>query len=427
MNAVKTLFLAIVFALGSSIAHARPDDNLISQLISQGQFATAQQVLEQGEPSELDKMFFVARVLKATGRSGEAITLFVEILNREPNYINARRELAHTLLTARKFEAARTQLEILQRIDPAPQMQAGYRQMQGVIDQNRPVGISGVFALTPSSNINNGTTNTEFETVLGPFVIDPNTQPVSGVGLQLGLSGYFRKVINTESRISLKWSATASLYEDPAFSSINANISLPFERRTAKGGFSLGPYYRTSWNQSGLSQQATGLRLAADWRLSDQNRLALTLAYESRAFPAAPFQDGTFSSETLSFSRQINPSLSYRLSTAFEQSVPFAASSAHLAYGGGKVFASINKAWPGGLRTGFGLETGYRQFVGDYPLTTSPRRDRFYGVNASLSHARVNVVGFVPSLRCAYTANSSNVAFFDFDVLDCTLGLSKEF
>jgi len=427
MNFFKTLFFAAIWASGISVAHARPDDNLISQLIGQGQFATAQQVLEQGDPTELDNMFFVARVLKATGRPEEAIALFVEILNRDPNYINARRELAHTLLTSGKYEAASTQLGILQRIDSSPQMLAGYRQMQGVIDRNRPVGISGVFALVPSSNINRGTSNSKFVGTSIILNIDPTSQPVSGIGVQLGVSGYFRKVIDAQNRISLNWSLSGVFYKDKALSSLNGQLSLPYERRFANGGISIAPFYRTSWNQDGLNQQATGLRFSADRRISGQNQLALSLSYEERDFPTADYQNGSFSSESLSFNRQINPSLSYQLGVAFEQSKPFATTSAHLSYDGGKLFASVSKAWDGGLRTGLGLEAGYRDFVGDFPLTTSPRYDQFYGINATLSHARVQIAGFVPSLRCGYTFNTSNVAFFDFEVVDCTLGITKEF
>ena len=427
MKKLITILAAGCMALAATVASARPDDSLISQLISQGQFATAEKVLKQGDPTDLDKMFFVARVLKATGRVDESIKLFAEILNQNPNYINARRELAHSLLAAKKYNAASTQLGILQRIDQNPQMLAGYRQMQGIIDQNRPVGISGVFALIPSSNINKGTSNTTFVTSLGTLVIDPSSQPVSGVGVQIGVSGYFRKVLDAQSRISLNWSLTGVLYENRAYSSVNGEFSVPYERRMAKGGYSLAPFYRVSWNDAGLSQQASGLRFSADRKLSTQNTLALALTYEERDYSSASYQNGAFSSETLSFSRQINPSLSYAVGTAFEQSGVFDPTKTHLAYNGGKLFASVNKAWDGGLRTGFGLEVGYRQFVGDYPLTTAPRADEFYGVNFTLSHARVQVAGFVPSLRCAYTFNTSTIAFFDFDVVDCTVGLSKEF
>lgn len=427
MNKTLLVILASLMALTAFVADARPYDSLISQLIGQGKFGTARDVLLQNEPTELDKLFFLARVFKATGRSDDAIAVFVEILNRDPNYINARRELAHTLLVSGKYNAAQTQLNLLQNIDSNPQMQLGYQQMLGVIDQNRPVGISGVFALLPSSNINKGTSNTEFVTVLGPLVIDENSLPVSGVGVQVGVSGYFRKVIDAQSGLSLKWAVTGSFYSPPEFSTVNADISVPYERQTQRGGYSLAPFYRASWAQTGLSQQASGLRFSADRRLSDQNRLALSLTFEVRDYPLAAFQNGAFSSETLSFSRQITPSLSYTLGVAFEQSAPFAGTSAHLAFEGGKAFVSVSKAWQGGLRTGVGLEAGYRQFLGNYPLTTAPRFDGFSGVNFSLSHARVQIAGFVPSLRCAYTFNTSNVAFFDFEVVDCTMGISKEF
>lgn len=157
----------------------------ISRLISTGQIEAARIVLEAQSPSEADRLFFEGRVLKAQRKFPEAIRVFRQVLQIDPNYINARRELAHTLLLNRDYGPAEYHFDALLQIDQNEQMRDGYRGFLNVIEQNKPVGFSGYFSLLPSTNVNRGTANTVFDTTLGQFVIDPNSQAESGVGVQL--------------------------------------------------------------------------------------------------------------------------------------------------------------------------------------------------------------------------------------------------
>ena len=133
------------------------DTSNISRLISTGQIEAARIALEAEDPSQADRVFFEARILKAQGRLPEAINAFRQVLQIDPNYINARRELAHTLLLNRDYGPSRFHFLQLLKIDPNDQMRNGYREFINVIDQRKPVGFSGYFSILPSTNVNRGT------------------------------------------------------------------------------------------------------------------------------------------------------------------------------------------------------------------------------------------------------------------------------
>ena len=205
----RSMLSALIWAgsftvCGATLAQS-PDESNISRLISTGQVEAARIALEVQNPSQADRVFFDGRILKAQRRFPEAINAFRQVLQIDPNYINARRELAHTLLLNRDYGRARFHFEELLKIDQNDQMRDGYRGFLNVMDQNKPIGFSGYFSILPSSNVNRGTTNIVFDTNLGQFVIDPNSQAESGVGVQLGFSGYFRHLTSPTSRISLNW------------------------------------------------------------------------------------------------------------------------------------------------------------------------------------------------------------------------------
>ena len=212
-NHSRTLLSALLWAgsfvaCGAAFAQSADTPN-ISRLISTGQIEAARVAFDGQNPSQADSAFFEAQILKAQRRFPKAIRAFRQVLQIDPNYINARRELAHTLLLNRDYGPARFHFEELLKIDQNDQMSDGYRGFLNVIDQNKPVGFSGYFSILPSTNVNRRTTNTVIDTNLGRFVIDPNSQAESGVGAQLGFSGYFRHLTSPTSRISLNWGVSA--------------------------------------------------------------------------------------------------------------------------------------------------------------------------------------------------------------------------
>lgn len=192
----------ILFVSAHGTASAQNIDSAISQLNSSGRIQEAQELLNSTDASVNDKVFFIGSVLKAQRQYAKAIAVFREILARDPCYLNAGRELAHTYLLVGSFGEAEYQFKLLQEIDPLPQMQPVYRRYLQVITKNKPSGVSGTFALVPSSNVNRGSALSEFDDGLGTAKISEDSKAKSGVGLQLGLSGFFRKTLDRQSRLT---------------------------------------------------------------------------------------------------------------------------------------------------------------------------------------------------------------------------------
>ena len=157
-------------------ASAQNADNLISRLISVGRVDDARRILESTDPG-----------------------------------IN---ELAHTFLLAGELDIAEFHFRRLLDVDPEPAMHPVYRRYLAVIARNKPVGISGSMALVPSSNVNRGSSLIEFEDDFGRAVISEDSRAQSGTGLQLGLSGYVRRIIDRDSRLTFNWALLGVVYRE---------------------------------------------------------------------------------------------------------------------------------------------------------------------------------------------------------------------
>lgn len=418
------LIKAGVFAFSSAASAQEINAPNISRLISTGHIEDAQLALEAQNPSQADRLFFAGRVLKAQGQFHDAIQVFRRVLQVDPQYINARRELAHTLLLNRDYSPAEYHFNALLKIDSNEHMKDGYQQFLNIISENRPIGFSGSFSILPSTNVNRGTTNTVFNTTLGQFVIDPDSRPESGVGVQLALSGYFRHLIDTASRVALSWSLSGTRYPKSYYNSTTGDIALSYERVTGPGRWFLSPYYRKTNRQDNASNDARGLRFGVTHRLTAKNWLGFTALHENRIYSEQHFQNGTFSAASLSLNHQINPSVSVSGRLSLERGRPKAE---HLRYDAYKLHAETLKFWEGGLQTSFGLEVGRRNFVGMVPLTNTRRDDHVYTINIAVQHSKIDIKSFTPNLSCAHTINRSNVVFYDYNATECQASLSQNF
>lgn len=396
----------------------------ISQLVSLGMISKAQEQLEKTNPSALDRLFFQGQVLKSSGDFQQAIKVFREILSRDPLYINARRELAHTLLITGRYSAARVNFVRLLEIDQNAEMRAGYRNFLNLVDRQKPSGLSGYFTLLPSTNINRGTENTVFDTDLGQFIIAPGNQPASGVGYQLGVSGFFRQLLTSKSRLVLNWGISGIAYDTSAYNRATGKLSLSYEQAMDNGGWAFTPYTNYSWQEGGDTMRGIGLRFTLDQKISENAQISVNLRHEYRDYFSRSYLSGDFSSARFALGYSVNPRFSLNAGVVFENSNPEAA---HLQYSSYKGFAGISNTWENGLETSFGVEVGSRGFEGNFPLTSTPREDQYYGVKFSLQNSRTNYAGFTPRISCAYTNNRSNIALYVYDATECQITVSKEF
>ena len=427
---VWALFLALVicgagdaFAQSSSDRQLSPDKQVFD-MINAGRFEAAQDLLDTQSPSKADRLFFSGRVLKVQGHLPEAIDTFRQVLVLDPQYIKARRELGHTMLLAGQYDVAEFQFDELLRIDPNTEEHPAYEHFLNIIGQNKPLGFNAFVALVPSTNINRGTTNATFDTANGVYVINATSKASSGVGKQMGFSGFARRNLSPTSRATLAYSVEGTRYNDSIYNYVTGTVSLSYEKRLESGHWSISPYLRVMQRKDQADYTALGLRFDTLRRVSSKNHIKLSLGHEARRYPDQTYNDGGYTTAVISAGRQITPAFSTTGGLALERGNPQAA---HLQYLGYRIFAGVSKSWAGGLNTGVGLSLGARKFSGDFPLTTTPRSDRFAGINFTVSNARFRIKGFSPRLACSYTVNTSNVAFYDYDTTECQATISKNF
>ncbi len=397
----------------------------LSQLISAGDFQTAAAVLEASNPTPADRLFFVGRVLKAQGRYAEAIDTFREVLRIDPNYLNARRELAHTLMLNEEYEAAEYHFEELMRIDNNENMRDGYRQFLARISELKPAGLSGFISILPSSNVNRGSSQTIFDTNLGEFVINPESRAKSGIGVRAGVSGFSRYLMSPSSRLSFQWSAVGTVYGKKIYNNLVGNVSVGYEQVTENGYWSLSPYYRRAWYKDDSDNDAVGLGFFIRHRVNPKTQVAFSLDHEYRTYETLNYLNGSFSVGSVSLTRQLSPSLSVDAVLGYERSHP--KDSRHLQYNAYRALTEVTRSWTGGLSTSIGVEYGERHYRDDYPLTSSPRRDKFYKFGFTAYHSKINIRGFTPYLDCSHTINHSNVAFFKYHASECAVTMSRRF
>jgi len=342
----------------------------------------------------------------------------VYVLRLEPDRLNARRELAHTLMLAHRYKASEYYFRQLLKIDGNREMRAGYQSFLARIDRKKPAGISMQISFLPSTNINQGTTNKTLNTTLGKFTINPSSKPSSGIGVQLGISGFYRQGLSQQSRLDLEWGITGIVYSKKSFNNVTGSISASYQQVTHSGKWSVTPYVRHSWRQDNGGYDTFGIGIGAERSISAKNRISLGLTHEFRRFPYLGFENGIFNRATINVQHQIAPSLSISAGVGAEESLPHAD---YLKYSGHDISLGINKQWDGGLFTGVNITVGNRDFVGNFPLTLRSRKDRFLKTSLTIYNTRLTFKGITPKLTCTDLQSRSNIAFYTFSATQCAL------
>ncbi len=424
LSMLGPILLGIGLSVSSGLAHGSNTDLATSRLISKGEFAQARAVLEQSNPTRADLLFYNARVLKAKGRVDEAIEAFRAVLRLAPDHLNARRELAHTLLLAGQIDVAETQFRDLVDLDPSETMRGGYRRFLAAIDRVQPYGVRVTAELLPSTNINRGTANTVFDTQTGQFIIDESSRKKSGIGARVGFSGFFRKSLSKDSRVVATARLDGTKYRESIYDGVTGTASVSYEHLVDGTLLSAAPFLRHTWRRDDSDNTAVGMAVGAQRRLSNSVSASGVLVHERRRYPDRAFLDGPFTAATASLGYLITPSLVLRGGLTLDRYRPDAA---HLRYHGLRGSLAVEKSWTGGLRTDLGGFAGRRYFDADFPLTDDPRGDTLYGIEASAFHTAIEYAGFAPRVSCSYEKQTSTVAFYEYDALGCRMGLTRNF
>lgn len=416
-------FGILVFLSAKALAQGSGEPS-VSELVSRGQIGEARFRLEKENASANERLFFEGQVLKAAGQLTQAAEIFRQVLRSDPDFINARRELAHTLLLRRDYRSASYHFRKLMETDPNEFMRTGYRRFQTIIDQNEPFGMIGTTSIVPSSNVNRGTGNDVIGTTAGQFSVDDASRAKPGVGLQFGLSGFLRHGAGTSGRWVADWSVVNTSYQDHELSATSYMVALSYEKALKAGTFVFGPFIAENWLGGSAESISRGVRLGQEIRLDGTTQLNILASQEYRDYVNQDYLDGPLLTASVTMKEQITTSASLSGTVAREQSQPAAD---HLKHATVDFSLGLEKAWRGGLETSARIRFGNRDFSGTFPLSDQSRVDSFYSVSLIVRHDELAVGGFLPRLSCSLMANQSNIDLFDIEVFECAASLSRRF
>lgn len=422
---LSSLLLVALLSLAAPAFAQNSQAGAVLLLVEQGKFAQARALLRSyATTTPLDAMYLEAQIQRAEGNPQQAVVTLREILSQEPGLIIARRSLVQSLLDVQDFEAAAFHLRLLNRSDPNPSARRDYQAALARISQSKPYGVSASFSLTPSSNINRGTYNSEFETGSEtPFRI--TSQEESGLGVQLGLSGFFTTQLGENTSLTFRTGGNVTRYSKDEFNRSSFSHSLSFSvSKGQRENWEITPYLTRNNESNQFSRTSKGLAVSYRRLLDAQTRLTFNANGAYNDYDTVKIQNGPTYSLGMTWERQMSPSLALLGGVTFGRSDPDAANYQHSSIG---VRGGVSKTWKGGFATYLEMELGARDFDNAFAMGRPERSDQYLAISANVLNSKLSLQGFAPRLGCSVVLNRSNIEFFDYNVQECRVSLTRGF
>jgi tetratricopeptide (TPR) repeat protein len=290
---------------------AAPSDGGLEQeltaLMNAGRIQDARALLLLGSPDNADLLLFDGRVLKLQQNFAASADLLEQALRQRPSDIIIRRELAHVLFLAKRYQPAKTHLHKLLRQDPDPGLRRRYVSMLTEIRNRQKLSFGLSFALEPSTNITNGALAEYFHTPTASFRIDDVSRETSGLGVTLALTSEYAARQTDQSSLSFNFGVTATRYSvSQADRKDLYEIGVTYTVFHALSHFEIRPYWQEQMTDGQPDQTTLGISL--DWtrKLSPSGDLNAGLTSERQSKNGAAKRVGTDSKLHMSYKRYLS-------------------------------------------------------------------------------------------------------------------------
>lgn len=346
-------------------------------------------------------------------------------LAAEPENDQLRSALGYRLLLAERYGEALHHFEVLVATVKDPARRRLYQAVIAKILAERPAGVSLVFSLSPSSNLNSGSNQEELTTSFGTLSIDETSVEQSGWESSLGLSGFFRQSLNATDQIRLNWTAYRTFYSvDLIEDSRTAEASVMWSRKEG-GGRQQALSFGHRVQESGADRRNSTFASIAGVSPLDERRLlqwSVSRTYQDYALDER--KDGF--DDTISLRHfWLRPNAeNYSLGLSLFSSQP---GYEHQQYLGAQIGVTRRFRWGEGPVIDLGFDLGHRDFDGDFPGFAYAREDTYGEVSIAAQTAAARFWGFAPRVNCSYRLTNSNIALYESDTLECGVTLSRQF
>jgi tetratricopeptide (TPR) repeat protein len=405
----------------------------LEQLLSEGKTDEARALLRASVGNDVASGLHIAHfegvILMRQKRYQEAIEVFRQILNVEPNFVPSRVELARALYATGQTDAASFHFSA---INLGADDIALKRLAQGYLERiatEKPYGFNGYFGFVPSTNVNRGTQETVFLFGNLPLLISPDSREQSGIGVAGGISGY-RNLALGDSGSGLSFAGAIDLkkyFLGTAYDEASFTASASFTQKWKRNAFRIGPtadYTLYGWNPALVRY---GLSGGVSLGLGPRTGMTVSAAALRQDYLMADFRDGWLMSLSTGVRHMLSPSLAIGASAGVV--LERTDVSPDLDHNDVWVGASIDKEWTGGLITGANLRYENHTYLDRFvPMSVLPARiDNRIAAGLRLAHRRLSWKGFAPQLTYEFTRQFSNISFYDYTSHDVGLTVTRNF
>ncbi|WP_321363018.1 surface lipoprotein assembly modifier [uncultured Celeribacter sp.] len=298
-----------------------------------------------------------------------------------------------------------------------------YQHALMLLRRERPLRFSVWGNVTPSSNLQRNSSEDS-------FLIFPLDDPESGASFSLGttlrFSHAYREGHSVTGALSLdRTFATAEELDNTSLSFALSHEWLSVGRMTAVSVSRSVRGYKDLDSRSSTpdyNDWAFGLSMT-EWR-DEGRQLSTSISLRQRDYKDRDYMDGLTGHLRASYSQPVADlgRLTFQgaLGKADLRRDVYSYEELEL----GIRFARHEK---NGLDWELGLARIWRDYEDDFAPLTDPRQDRTHRISLGLSHDKLKLRDMTPQLRCSYSDQSSNVALYAFESLDCSASLSYDF
>ena len=391
-------------------------------LVSAGEYDAARAAALESSNPALDSELIEALIDRREGRNAAAIARLRGILRAAPGLVPVRRLLANTLVADGQYEAAEFHFRRL--LEDDPDNRAVYNRAIRTISGLKPFGFTASLAFVPSTNINRGTLNEIFSTDFGDFIIDDESLGASGVGLALGAGAFRRFELENGRRLQFDARAAAILYDRPEFNQHSFTLRATLSGADDGQAWSIAPEYKRAYVEGALYYNLYALTLSRALQINDDTALRVRGLAEYRDYIEDTFLTGPRYEIETTLRRRLDPRTALEWSVAYKLGETKAE---RFQYNGIEVGARLDRVFASGLNLRVGLAHEWRPYRGDFTGVTFPRNDNITTLEASAFNDSWTLQGTTPTVSCRVAFAQSNIAFYDYDVQECSIGFTRAF
>jgi hypothetical protein len=399
------------------------------RLIDAGRFDEARAALRgmarEDDFARVYGAFVDARLDEATGRLTRARDAYRAILNAHPELARVRLHLARTLTRLEDHEGARRHYDfVIGAPDIAAPLADRVRQDARALEGAKRWSAQAYLTFAPTTNMTSGTSQDRVQIGALDFTPAKSGQRKSGIGALYGADFAYSAPLSDD----WGWIATLSTQHRDhihrGFDDRSAQASAGFRYLLPTGVANLELASQRRWFGGADYLYAFGPQLSARLFAGERNRLTLSTSAMTQRYDSESYRDGVRLALNASWDRFTAPGQFLRIGLSAERD---RARSDHLAFHefGGLIGYNVDLPFALTLYPEAGFAR--RDYEGDFPLMSAPRRDRRF--TASLSAVKKDLVlgGFAPRFQVSYTDNRSSVKLYQYDRLDFNITLTRAF